>query len=564
VSGIYPGDMQSLGNVEQLGAAKEWAVLAALASLADRPDAVGVLAAAADREPAFRWMWAVASSGGPRHWQQITANLADGIKVPEDLRDAVRNFVLTPAPQQGTTYLGHQQPNSVVQDPRREAQVHLLTKLDPQTNLAREVATVILEAEGERYWPQLRYAAFDVLGGSKRKHDRLAVFEYSKGLAAQERLRPLIGLSTPYSDQEQDRLLAVLKQALPVVGPHVAGGPGPETYWQWGRELSARLSVDSLEELLREPWVERANEQPRLFGGDFIRRLGPEKLKALLALDLSESVRRHLVSSAAEQMPLEEQAEFGRWSHANLDPEWSQPLRSRLSASVQPSRYGPRSPQSESILAALQDFALMCDDAKTLADYVARLEPGEASAMAENALASESDPRRLGRIAGELLRRDAEAFGPDVEAIVDLYPENTGQSVFLTGLLDAEKDWGKAFDLTFLGPRVLRSPNSIALLAEAGYSRSVAWAALQSDAPARNCVLAAEAAIKHLDDVALQDVMEKCDWSSLDLALYRRYVGALRRRPYVLFMETAAALASLSGDTRRQSGTGQLSPRARV
>lgn len=547
MSGIYPGNLHSLGNVEQLGAAKEWTVLAALAHLANRPEALGVLAASADREPAFRWMWVVANSGGPQHWQQVNANLADGIKVPANLRDAVRNFVLNPAPQQGTTHIGYQQPNAVSQDPRREAQARLLAKLNPRTDLARELARVVLEAEEGRYWPELCHAAFDVLGRSKSKDDRLAIFEYSKGSAARERLRPLNGLSTPYAEKEQDRLLAALKEALPVAGSFVPGGPGPEAYWQWARELSARLSVERLKELLREPWVESVNQHASLFGGDFVRRLGLEKLEVLLASDLSESVRRHLVSAVAEQMQLEEQAEFGRWSHANLEPEWSQPLRDRLSTYARPSRYGPRSPQGESALAALQDFALVCDDAKTSADYVACLEPGEAPGMAKKVLTSEPVPWRLGRIAGELLQRDAETFRPDVEAIAELYPEDNDQAVFLTGILDAEKDSGEEFDLAFFGPRVLRSPQSMAVLAEAGHSRIVASAALNSDDPKRNCLLVAEAAIEHLDDEALEYVMQDYAWSSLDSGLYRRYVDALRKRPHALFMETEAALASLSG-----------------
>lgn len=131
MSGIYPGNLHALGNVEQLGVAKEWTVLAALAHLANRPEALGVLAASADRAPAFRWMWVVANSGPPQHWQQMNTNLADGVKVPANLRDAVRNFVLTPAPQQAATYLGYQQPNAGSRDPRREAQSRLLAKLPP-------------------------------------------------------------------------------------------------------------------------------------------------------------------------------------------------------------------------------------------------------------------------------------------------------------------------------------------------------------------------------------------------------------------------------------------------
>lgn len=100
MSGIYPGALQALGEVEKLAAAEEWAVLAALATFAKRPEALGALAAASDQEAAFRWMWVVASSSGAsQHWQQLSQNLAGGLRVPKGLRDAVRDFVLQPGPQ---------------------------------------------------------------------------------------------------------------------------------------------------------------------------------------------------------------------------------------------------------------------------------------------------------------------------------------------------------------------------------------------------------------------------------------------------------------------------------
>ncbi len=112
MSGICPGNTQALGDVDRLASAGEWTALALLPSVANRPDAVGALAAAADKEPAFRWMWAIVNSGGqPQYWQQVSAKLASGIKVPENLRDDVRRFILNPPPQQAlTTYQTYQQP----------------------------------------------------------------------------------------------------------------------------------------------------------------------------------------------------------------------------------------------------------------------------------------------------------------------------------------------------------------------------------------------------------------------------------------------------------------------
>jgi hypothetical protein len=56
LSGIYPGALNALGDVQKLTAAKEWAVLAALAAFANRPEALGALAVAADKEAPFRRM----------------------------------------------------------------------------------------------------------------------------------------------------------------------------------------------------------------------------------------------------------------------------------------------------------------------------------------------------------------------------------------------------------------------------------------------------------------------------------------------------------------------------
>lgn len=548
MSGIYPGSTDALGNVERLASAGEWTALAVLASLGNRPDAMGALAAAADKEPAFRWMWAFVNSGvgQPQYWQQVSANLASGIKVPENLKNAVRQFVLTPAPQQSPTHQSYQQyaggPNL-----RQQAQVRLLSSLDTRTDFARELAQTIIEAEEGRYWPELRHAAFDVVGARRQKADRLYVLERAEDLPPRERLRPLLGLSAPYSKVEQDVILAALKESLPVGSQFPVGAPGPNEYWTWARELSVRLSPDRLEDLLRESWAQSVTDRGNLFGGDFIARLGLEKLEKLLASDLDEAIRRDLISVASTTLPLEGQADLGRWTHENLDPDWSQPLRDQLSTYARVPHYGSRSPQGEGALEALRDFALACDDAKTAADFVACLAPGEAVELLRTAMASNPLPRRVGRIAAELLRRDPAAFEQEVAAIISLYPEDKGRATFLTGFVEDQPETEEPLDLGFLGPQVLAQPASIAVLAEAGYGRSVVSAALQSDDRARSCLLVVEAAIEHLDEAVLEDVMEECGWFSLDPTLYRRYVAALRRRPYALFRETGAALKSLSG-----------------
>ena len=88
---------------------------------------------------------------------------------------------------------------------------------------------------------------------------------------------------------------------------------------------------------------------------------------------------------------------------------------------------------------------------------------------------------------------------------------------------------------------------SIGVLAEAGYGRAIVAAAKQADAPVRDCLLVAEAAIRDLDDATLEELREELHWSAIDLGDYGRYVAAMSQRLEVLFQETEKALDSLSG-----------------
>lgn len=323
------------------------------------------------------------------------------------------------------------------------------------------------------------------------------------------------------------------------------------------------MGAPRVEEVLGAPWAQNEADLQNLLGDGFVRDLGSEKLRALLASRLAEPTRRHLIRAASSELPVGELADLGLWAHETLDPEWSEPLRNRLSEYARPSRHGPRSEQDEGALEALRDFALACDDPKTAADYAACLDPGEAPSLARKALASvppkgATPPERVGRIAGELLRRQEtplrqpeleEAFREDVEAMVGLYPDDEDRAAFLSGLLEAEPtEERQPLDLYFLGPKVLGQPESILVLARAGYDRDVAQAAVESDDPVGACLLMAEVAIEELEeDVVNYFVDEQCGWASLDLDNYRRYARTLARRPHLLFAEAASALRSLSG-----------------
>lgn len=545
MSKIFPGDLQSLRRVEALAGAEEWTALAVLASSAGQPAALGALAAAADREAAFRWMWAIVGSGGQaQQWEQVNAKLADGVRVPQNLRDAVRSFVLSPVPSQTATM---QQPYQQRPDLRRTVQVRLLEKLDPNTSFARNLARDVLEADEDRFWPELRHAAFDVLGASKRKSDRKLLLEFTERSTPRERLRSLLGLKEPYSEEEQEKLVGMLREALPIGGRFHANGPNQDVYWGWARELAARLPVEQVARLLDEPWASRDGERASFFGGDFVRLLGVEKLKKLLASDLGEPVLRQLLADASGQLSLDRLADIGRWAHKRLDPDWSQPLRNKLSTHARHHGRGHRSEASEGALRAMRDFALSCDDSQATTDFAACVQPGEARDLAEEAVASETVPRRLGRVAGALLLRDAGAFEKEVTEILLLYPDDADRAAFLSGFVEVEQDSEDGLDLRFLVSDVLGYRDSMGVLAEAGHGSALVRAATQSEESERGCLSVLEAAIEHLTPDSRESLRSHCRWSRLDLDDYRRYVATLVRHSPTLLSETAAALESLSG-----------------
>ena len=576
MSGLYPGASGALADHARLVEEEEWAVLAALALRAGEPEALGALASAADDWKAFAWMWSVFNQGDPRHLSQLHERLAAGAAVPNNRRDAVRDFVLEPDPLQGanpgayTAY--HNQPNNVAAA-RRAAQEGMLAGLNPATDLARGLARAILGAEEGRYWPGLRHAAFDSLGASRKKVDRLEVLERSSALPPRERLRPLAGLAAPLQKGEVGELLRHLGEALPISGPYPVGGFTEEDHWASARTLAGRLPTPALAKVLNRPWARHEHDRERLFGGGFVARLGPERIRALLGSTLDGAVRRHLIRSASAQLPIGELGDLGLWTHENLDPEWSAPLRNRLSADAQVPHYGSRSEHQERALGALQDFALAGDDPEAAADYAACLAPGEAPALAREALASVSAPRRVGRIAAELLGRAGapggrfpaapDGFRVDVAEMLDLYPADGDRALFLSGMLvphadPEEKDADGAADLSFLGAGILGYPQATRVFSEAGHGYDLVPAAYDAGDPQEAFLGMAEAAIEHLGEDTLSAVMLKCGWSKMDEGRYGRIVAALGRRPEALLEEAASALDSLSEPDAAAAPAGHL------
>lgn len=547
MSGLYPGAAGALADNAKLVEAKEWTALAALVSRASEPEALGALASASDDRNAFAWMWAVFNPDDPRHLQQLVEKLVDGAAVPDNRRDAVGDFVLTPDPLPADDPRARQvlqrQPNGPAVW-RRAAQERVLAALNLATDLARRLARAVLDAEEGRYWPGLQHAAFDTLGASRRKVDRSEALERAAALVPRERLRPLAGLASPLQKGEE-QLLRHLDEALPLAGPYLAGGPPEEDYWASARILAGRLSAPSLVKLLGGTWARNEGDRERLFGGEFVARLDPDVLRVLLASDLDGAVRRQLIRSASSQLPLEAMADLGRWTHENLDPEWSRPLRDRISSDARPPHYGSRSSRHEQALRALRDFALACDDPETAADFAACLAPGEAPPLMEEALASGPPPERVGLIAGALLARAEpgesyptapEGFRADVAGMLDLYADDGDRASFLAGMLrhsaDARKEGNAGpADLSFLGDRILGHPRATAVLAEAGHGFDLVPAAYEAEDASEAILGMAEAALEHIGEDALETVLLKCGWSELDEDRYGRFVAALRRRP---------------------------------
>ena len=573
ILGITPGSLAGL-KVEALADAREYTALAALAQTANDMGALKALAAAAgESEAAFRWMWTIASAGPqPQRWEQIRRDLVEGIRVPENLQDAVTQFVLTPVPEQAqqAQQVRQQPQRQQPPDPRREVQTLLLEKMDAKTPFVRDLARSVLEQELGRLPQGVRQAAFGVLGTSGVAADRKLVFEHAEELLPRDRLGPLAALSVPYSDAEVQQITNVLGEALPI-GQSPArsypGEPPPQTYWEQARKLAARLPAEDILELLQEPWTRTSAQRANLLDSALVQDMGLEKFKVLLASDLDEPVLKQLLEVSSQALPLEELAELGRFSHRHLPPPLSRPLRSRLSTYARNKRgRGPRSEVGEQALVALRDFTLLCDDPAVAEDYAKCLEPGEFVTAARRVDGVDSPPRsssvrRLGRVAGVLLARGKDAFDDydfktDISDAAKALSNDSSKAEFLSAFVEIPSKLEESEDplpdldvpdVAFLVPDVLGYSASIGVLAEAGHGHAVVDAAKRADVPVRECLIIAEAAIRDLHDATLEGLREELYWSALDLGDYERYVAALSQRPEVLYQETEKALDSLSG-----------------
>lgn len=563
---IFPGSIAGL-KVEALAEAREYTALAALAHTANDVRALGALAAASgESEAAFRWMWTIATAGPQQQrWEQVRQDLGEGIRVPENLRDAVTRFVLEPVPEQVQQQMQQYQQRQQPSDPRREVQALMLMRLDPTTPFARDLAGSVLGQEMGRLPNGVRQAAFTVLGSSGVAADRELVFEHTDDFLARERLRPLSALSVSYSEVEAERITNILREALPI-GQSPArtypGEPPPQTYWTESRQITARLPAANISELLQEPWTRTSSQLTNLLDSKFVSEMGLQKLKVLLTLDLSEPVLKQLLEVSSQTLPSEELADLGRFTHEKLSPELSSPIRSRLSSYARPAqrRGSPRSVVGEDALAALQDFALLCDDWAAARTYAESMQTQELVGAARHVVETGAQPRRFGRVARALLKRDAQTFKDDVWDAVFVFEDDSQRALFLRSILEPEEATGDETpdvggqgeispgpDFTFLATAVVGYRQSIRVLADGGYGQALVDAARRTDIPIGECLLVAEAAIGELDDAAVDGLMTELHWSAMELGDYQGYVVALTRRHGTLLKETEKALGSLSG-----------------
>jgi len=522
----------SVLSLKTLAESGEYTALAALVHHADMEDALGALAASARDQKALSWVVALlalklppegyephAQTKQEAYVQQLNDNLPEDLRVPEELREEVEEFVLT-VPTLA------QQPW-----PRGEAQACILRNLDGEDAFALGLAEAVLALE-ERD-EDVEDAAFAVLGRSREPGRRSVIFERTDDLPVEERLPPLTELSTPLYEAEENRLIELLDEALPY---SAAVGVDPEA-----RTLAGNLSAEGLEEVLRRRAESSASYQ--LLSGDyFVAHLWPEKLKRLLSANLPPTLTEQLVAQAASQMPLDPLLEFGRWAYGKIAAELLSPVQNKVSAQI-PNPYNPE--VHSKCVRALSEFALRTDDpnvAKTLADCASA---GDLAALPRSLVSSAARAKRLGRAFASALARHDEDLSEDVIGWIERLADDAYRQALLIGMDEQFQEFGLEVELDLLGPCVLGYTRAARTLCSMDGGRAALEAAEESDDPEGQVLWVVEAAVEELDEAAFETAAKRCTWRSLVDEQYRRLIVAYSRRPEVLLDEAARAIASL-------------------
>lgn len=536
-------------RIDTLAGRCEYTALAALAHHANQGAALGHLAANARDPEALVWVVALISHKLPPQRpaqgqqndqavtvQQLTDNLPEGLRIPADLRESLEEFVLTEVPPLSP----NQRPGQPQQAwPRGEAQALILRQLDAEDEVALDLAEAVLSCE--EIEANVERAALYLLGRSHNATRRSVVFKHTEDLAPSKRLSPLTVLSAPLHEQEEEWLVDVLEETLPI-GTTGGGDPqAQENLRSHARNLAGKLSAGSLEELLRRQ-AETTGPQQMLQGDSFAARLWPDKLKHLLSADLPEAIIGQLIAQAAAQMQLDPLLELGRWSYGKLEDTTLSPLLQKVSGHTE----RQSTPEGRSkCVRALLEFALSTDDTEVAKICADRASEGNLTETPRSLVPSGVRAKRLGRVFASALAREDENLSQDVAAWMERLEENKYRQALLEGIRSQAGALELEIDVGFLGSRVLGYPHAAVTLCSMEGGAAALEAATETGDPRGWVLWVTEAAVEELDEAAFETVGEYCTWTDLTEEQYLCLIRAYSRRPEVLLDESGRALASL-------------------
>lgn len=527
----------------------EYTALAALAHHTNQGAALAHLVANARDPEALGWVVALISQKLPPQRpaqdqrnnqaatvQQLTDNLPEGLCIPADLRESLEEFVLTVAPLAPQNQRSGQPQQSW---PRGEAQALILGQLDAGDEAALELAEAVLD-EGESE-ANVEESALALLGRSQDLERRSVIFKHTDDLSPGERLSPLTLLKQPLHEPEEETLVELLDEALPIRNTGGGNNQALEDLRSHARTLAGKLSAEKLEELLRCQ-AESNGSQQLLSGYSFVSRLWPDKLKHLLSAGLPDAATVQLVAQAAAQMQLDPLLELGRWSYGKLDDETLVPVLQKVSDYTERQR---TSEEHSKCVRALLEFALSTDDAEVAQTCANHLSEGDLRKFPRSHVPSGVRAGRLGRVCASALAREDEELSQDVAFWIRRFKEDRLRQALLEGIGHQEDELGMEVNLGFLGSRVLGYSQAARTLCSMDGGGTALLAAEKSSDPKEWVLWVAEVAVEELDEEALDTVGKGCSWLSLTEEQYGRLIAAYSRRPEVLLDESARALDSL-------------------
>lgn len=519
-------DVRELG-LTSLADHGEYKVLAARADAGDTPS-MALLAARSNDPLAFRWAWALLRSGKPatERFSAFAQNVGAGVEVPPDLQGDVIAFLIEDHPtqqarQRGTT-------------PTEAAQEKLLASLSE--GFAQEAATRLL-TDGP---PQLRTIALTVLGRSRDRADRNKVIE-ATGEDGQRDLQLLTLLSTPLEADEQHTVSAAVLDHLSRQLPDAAVDSL--------RTLASRLAADALVGVLR-----KASEAPgagkQIIEKDVLQSVPLDVIRDILAAQpaLPDTLTEAMVTQLAQRIrsPRNDEAEvLAVWLHEHFPGAWTDPIRKALQNEIAVNdRMGrPRNKERRARdLGLLRQFVEVNGDLVVIDAYAEIVRPGE---LCIHTSTSPTAAARFGKVAGSLIRRDADTFTDDV---VEYLSQSSAHSADVAGGFTDGLSSSIATLPGLLASGVLHAGSpAIAAAAASGHQARLVDAALHADnpTPAANLLCTANT---NLDAEQTASLLAVATWSSVPTR-YPDLIDALGAgNPDALLRELVRATASLADD----------------